>query len=90
MLSRYAHWIQIAVFINLLIEIISFLSQDSAIADDLVKILRQANQNVPDFLAAGGGGGGGDFGERNNFGGRDVRNSSAPAAHGGGGDDEAW
>lgn len=61
-------------------------------APDLVKIIKQANQEVPDFLSnyAGGAAGSAD-----QFGGRDMRStkqttSSAPAAHGGGGDDEEW
>lgn len=66
--------------------------QDGPLADGLVKILRECNQNVPDFLAVGGAGGAGGDGQNNQFGGRDIRNSaaSAPAAHGGGGDDEEW
>lgn len=68
------------------------LSKDSGLADELVKILKQAKQNVPDFLAVGGtGGGGGDY-QQKQFGGRDIRSTSsaAPAAHGGGGEDEEW
>ncbi|XP_035783109.1 ATP-dependent RNA helicase vasa-like [Anopheles albimanus] len=51
---------------------------DSAIAGDLVKILQQANQTVPDFLkhlATGNGGGGGDAFNGSTFGGRDIRDS---------------
>lgn len=50
--------------------------QDAAIAGDLVKILKQANQPVPDFfLSVSGSGGGGGGGFRSKFGGRDVRRS---------------
>ncbi|XP_055386745.1 ATP-dependent RNA helicase vasa isoform X2 [Condylostylus longicornis] len=44
---------------------------DAALAPDLVKILEQANQEVPDFLKSVGGGGGSY--RSNNFGGKDVR-----------------
>ncbi|XP_055295049.1 ATP-dependent RNA helicase vasa isoform X2 [Sitodiplosis mosellana] len=69
--------------------------QDADIVSDLVRILKEANQEIPDFLANGGSGGGGGSGgnSRSNFGGTDFRNngsSAAPAAHGGGGDDEEW
>lgn len=64
------------------------LDQDSDIKDDLVRILTQANQEVPEFLKAGGGGGGRSFQSDRTFGGRDVRKSDAPAAHGD--DDEEW
>ncbi|XP_004520983.1 ATP-dependent RNA helicase vasa isoform X3 [Ceratitis capitata] len=48
--------------------------QDSAVANDLVKILEGASQKVPEFLRSYFGGGGGGFGNsQNNFGGRDVR-----------------
>lgn len=46
--------------------------QDSAISGDLVKILTQANQPIPDFLANSGGG----SYSQNSFGGQDVRNVS--------------
>lgn len=59
--------------------------QDSALCADLVRILKQAEQEVPDFLMSGGMGGGGAY-NSSNFGGRDVRKSnnqdSTPAAHG--------
>lgn len=61
--------------------------------DDLVKILQQAKQKIPDFLAVGGAGGGNGSNGQNQFGGRDIRNNSSsavPVAHGGGGDDEEW
>lgn len=50
--------------------------QDSELATHLVKILKQADKPVPDFLLAAeaGGGGGGYRGGSNRFGGRDVRN----------------
>ncbi|XP_075149989.1 ATP-dependent RNA helicase vasa isoform X2 [Haematobia irritans] len=72
---------------------------DSGIANDLIKILEGAGQEVPEFLQghSSGGGGGGDFGG-SRFGGRDVRKgvaqnddnfvtSSAPAALE---EDEEW
>lgn len=47
--------------------------QDGSLAADLMKILKLADQEVPDFLqSCSGGGGGGNFG--NKFGGRDFRN----------------
>ncbi|XP_030765236.1 ATP-dependent RNA helicase vasa [Sitophilus oryzae] len=45
-------------------------SCDRALAGPLANILRQAGQNVPDFLSNAGGGGGGDS---DIFGGRDIR-----------------
>ncbi|XP_018318686.1 ATP-dependent RNA helicase vasa [Agrilus planipennis] len=45
-------------------------AQDSAIAGDLARILKQAGQPVPDWLK---GGGSGAFGGHGGFGGRDVR-----------------
>lgn len=68
---------------------------DSGIAEDLVKILSQAGQEVPAFL----GGGGGSYGAGDNFGGSDVRSGqdsygaapvAAPAIAVGGGADEDW
>lgn len=53
---------------------------DASLASDLIKILTDANQEVPEFLGSGGGGGGGGGGSQ--FGARDVRrnaNNSAPA-----------
>ncbi|XP_012281400.1 ATP-dependent RNA helicase vasa [Orussus abietinus] len=46
---------------------------DGAISDDLVKILRQAGQPVPEFLSGGGGGRSFAPGRSNKFGGRDIR-----------------
>lgn len=48
------------------------MEADSAIAPDLVKILTQAGQQVPDFLE-GLSTGGGSFGGASQFGGRDIR-----------------
>nr|QFQ59538.1 vasa [Clogmia albipunctata] len=45
-------------------------SVDSGIADDLARILKESNQEIPDFLSGHGAGGGG---YDSNFGGRDVR-----------------
>lgn len=62
--------------------------------NDLVKILQQAQQIVPEFLLTGGNGGfGADSSQNRSFGGSDIRSkqaSSVPEAHGGGGDDEDW
>lgn len=44
---------------------------DSALAGDLVKILNQAGQEVPDWLDSGSYGGGGAY--SSNFGGHDYR-----------------
>lgn len=54
-----------------------------------MKILKQANQTVPDFLSSGGGD---DSGWKSNeFGGQDMRQRNVtPAAHGGGAEDEEW
>uniref|UniRef100_A0AAG5DSV2 RNA helicase n=1 Tax=Anopheles atroparvus TaxID=41427 RepID=A0AAG5DSV2_ANOAO len=49
-------------------------SADSAMASDLVKILTQAGQTVPDFLG-GGSYGGGSFNGSSQFGGQDIRDS---------------
>ena len=46
---------------------------DSAIANDLVKILSQAGLEVPDFL---GGGGGGSYGGGSSYGGSDMRSTN--------------
>lgn len=62
-------------------------SEDQPLAADLVRILEQAKQPVPDFLKTAGGGGG-DFNKRG-FGGRDVRRSNVPEAHGAD-EDEDW
>lgn len=48
------------------------MENDSAIAGDLVKILTQAGQQVPDFLQ-GMSGGGGSYGGPSQFGARDIR-----------------
>ncbi|XP_053672425.1 ATP-dependent RNA helicase vasa [Anopheles nili] len=49
---------------------------DRAIASDLIKILTQAGQDVPDFLKdAGVGGGGGSYNGSSQFGGKDIRDS---------------
>ncbi|XP_052870535.1 ATP-dependent RNA helicase vasa-like, partial [Anopheles cruzii] len=51
-------------------------SADSAIANDLVKILKQAGQPVPGFLEGFGGSDGfGPFDGSTSFGGRDIRDS---------------
>lgn len=48
-----------------------------------MRILKEANQDVPDFLQSGGGGGGGaSSGGGKSFGGKDFRQTSAPQAHG--------
>ncbi|XP_048483613.1 ATP-dependent RNA helicase vasa isoform X2 [Plutella xylostella] len=61
--------------------------KDSALLADLSKILRQAEQNVPDFLQ-----GGGDSSYRGSkYGGSDVRNfNSASAATAGNEPEEEW
>ncbi|XP_051160373.1 ATP-dependent RNA helicase vasa isoform X2 [Leptopilina boulardi] len=46
--------------------------KDSAVASELVRILKQAGQPVPDFLE-GGGSGGGDYQPANKYGARDFR-----------------
>ncbi|XP_050082821.1 ATP-dependent RNA helicase vasa [Anopheles aquasalis] len=53
-------------------------NEDHSIASSLVKILQQANQNVPDFLGhlAGNSGGGGGAFNGSTFGGRDIRDSA--------------
>lgn len=56
---------------------------DSAIAGDLVRILTQAGQPVPEFL----GGGGGGYCDGNGFGGYDVRNTNGGGAAAGGSTD---
>ncbi|XP_077259464.1 ATP-dependent RNA helicase vasa isoform X2 [Temnothorax americanus] len=54
-------------------------STDMPLTDDLVKILKQAGQSVPDWLESGGGGGGGGGGRTympgkgRRFGGQDIR-----------------
>ncbi|XP_024888360.1 ATP-dependent RNA helicase vasa isoform X1 [Temnothorax curvispinosus] len=52
-------------------------STDMGLTDDLVKILKQAGQPVPDWLESGGGGGGGGRtfmpGKGRRFGGQDIR-----------------
>lgn len=50
--------------------------QDGQLAGDLMRILQQANQEVPDFLKDSGGGG---F-TSSSFGGRDVRKGDGAAA----------
>jgi len=50
---------------------------NSGVVNDLVKILTQAGQTVPDFFGACGGGGGSSG---NTFGGSDVRNNAQPQA----------
>lgn len=56
--------------------------EDVTLCPDLVRILEQAGQPVPDFLMNGGGGGGGGGAQGSSFGGRDVRSAAnAPAAH---------
>ncbi|CAH1135154.1 unnamed protein product [Ceutorhynchus assimilis] len=47
-------------------------SQDRPLAGELANILKQAGQNVPNFLS-GSGGGYADDGDDGNFGGRDIR-----------------
>lgn len=65
--------------------------QDGEIVNDLVNILKEAGQEIPEFLSGGGSGGGGGGASSNAFGGTDFRKSAAaPAAHGGGADDEEW
>lgn len=64
--------------------------KNAEIAPDLLRILKESKQTVPDFLSTFSGGGDGSSGS-NPFGGTDYRNKSAPPpAHGGGGDDEEW
>lgn len=46
---------------------------DSALAADLVKILNQAGQDVPDWLDSSSYGGGSGFSAGRNFGGHDYR-----------------
>lgn len=53
------------------------MEADAAIAPDLVKILTQAGQQVPDFLE---GLGGGSFGGASQFGGRDIRSRDTGGA----------
>lgn len=59
----------------------SFFDQDNdtPLTGDLVKILKQANQSVPDWLLSGGGGGSRTFGPgkgSRRFGGEDIRHVS--------------
>merc|ERR1739844_25843 len=49
---------------------------DSGVAGDLVKILSECQQEVPDYLANGGGGGGG-MTAQGGFGGLDIRGGAA-------------
>lgn len=52
---------------------------DSHLAAELVKILKQANQEVPSFLEQDSSGGGGSYPSRpSNFGGRDIRKFNNP------------
>lgn len=62
-------------------------NEDQPLAADLVRILKQAKQPVPEFLTNAGGGSGGY--DKKGFGGRDVRNSNVPEAHGAD-EDEDW
>jgi len=50
-------------------------SEDQGLAQALTKILSDAQQEVPDFLASGGSGGGASFG--GGFGGKDIRSGAA-------------
>merc|ERR1712190_711229 len=49
--------------------------EDQGLAQALTKILSDAQQEVPDFLAGGGSGGGASFG--GGFGGKDIRSGAA-------------
>jgi len=51
-------------------------SEDQGLAQALTKILSDAQQEVPDFLASGGSGGGASFGG-GGFGGKDIRSGAA-------------
>nr|AEX31554.1 vasa-B [Macrocentrus cingulum]AGU28210.1 vasa-s [Macrocentrus cingulum] len=65
--------------------------QDSAITQDLVRILTQAGHQIPDFLDNAGGGFSG--GRGNDFGGYDIRNDYASGNGTGGGNvepEEIW
>jgi probable ATP-dependent RNA helicase DDX4 len=58
-------------------------SEDQGLAPFLTKILSDATQEVPDFLAGGGSSGGASFG--GGFGGKDIRSGATNAA-----DEEDW
>jgi hypothetical protein len=63
-----------------------FSGEDSAVASELVRILADSQQEVPEFLqAASTGGGGGGGGKA--FGGTDMRKGGAPAAAA---EEEGW
>ena len=64
-------------------------NENAEIASALIKILRDSQQTVPDFIENSGGSyGGGGFGGSGGFGGTDVR-KNVPAVNAGG-DDEDW
>lgn len=50
-------------------------NRDGPLASNLVRILRQANQTIPDWLERAAAGGGGNY-SSGRFGGRDVRGVS--------------
>ncbi|GLV43348.1 vasa [Carabus blaptoides fortunei] len=55
-------------------------SRDGPLAGNLVRILRQANQTIPDWLERAAAGGGGSY-SSGRFGGRDVRGDDIPQAN---------
>jgi len=57
---------------------------DQQIAADLVKILSDAQQEVPEFLESAGSGGGGAFGGDGGFGGSDIRSGAQTV------EEDAW
>lgn len=50
--------------------------QDGSLAADLIKILQQANQDIPEWLNSGSYGGGSGFSSGRGFGGTDYRKVS--------------
>jgi len=58
---------------------------DTSIASDLVRILSDAQQEVPDFLQGAGSGGGGAFGAAGGFGGADIRSGAKTVE-----EEDAW
>ena len=57
---------------------------DTSIASDLVRVLSDAQQEVPDFLQNAGSGGGGAFGADGGFGGSDIRGGAQTV------EEDAW